>query len=136
MTRTSIILTGLAGLVGAILLTFFCLYVITAGWIPVLINDSSLVWSIFGFLLFFSVLEIPVMIIGIRRIAASENPKSRYIALITNLGYTFFASVYAAPFILLAAQSTLELVAGALLGGLSFVRFLTSVIFLPHAQAN
>lgn len=136
MTRTSAVLTGLAGLVGAVLLTLFCLYVITAGWIPVLITRSSLVWSLFGFLLFFSILEIPVMIIGIRRIGASENPKSGYVALITNTGFTFFASVYAAPFILLAGQSTLELAAGALLGGLSFVRFLTSVIFLPHAQTN
>ena len=134
MTRTNIIVTGLIGLVGAIFVTLFCLYIMVSGWISPLIDQPNLVWGMFGFLLFFSVIEIPVMIIGMRRIADSQNVKANYVALITNVGYTFFASVYAAPFILLAGQSTLELASGTLLGALSLVRFVTSVIFLPHAQ--
>ena len=136
MTRTNVILTGLVGLLGAIVLTGFCLYVMSAGWIPALMTRPLFVWSIFGFLLFFSVAEIPVMTIGMRRIAGSPNPKAKVLALITNTGYTFFASVYAAPFILLTGHSTLQLVAGAFLGALSAVRFITAVIFLPHVQSS
>ena len=87
-----------------------------------------------AFLLLFSVVEIPVMIYSMRRIAASPNPKAMYAALITNAGYTFFAAVYAAPFILLAGQSTVELTAGAMMGALSFVRFISSMVFLANAQ--
>ena len=136
MTRTSIVLTGLAGLAGALLLTLVCLYVMGAGWIPALITRPAFVWGIFGFLLFFSIAEIPVMVVGMRRLAESSNPKAKVLVLITNTGYTFFAGVYAAPFILLTGQSTLQLIAGAFLGALSVVRFITAVIFLPHVQQS
>jgi hypothetical protein len=108
----------------------------SAGWIPTLITRPLFIWSIFGFLLFFSLAEIPVMIVGMRRMADSPNPKAKALVLITNSGYTFFASVYAAPFILLTGQFTLQLVAGAFLGALSVVRFITAVIFLPYVQQN
>ena len=132
MTRTSIILTGLVGLVGAILLTALCLLVMISGYIPVILSRPLFVWGLFLFLLFFSVVEIPVMIVGIGRIAESSNPKAKYVALFTTAGYTFFAGVYAAPFILLTGQSTLTLAAGALLGSLCIVRFISAVMFLPE----
>jgi hypothetical protein len=128
MSQRSIILTGLGGLVGAVILTVLCLLVMVMDWIPVFVTDPSLTWIIFLFLAVFSLAEIPVMIFGIRRIAASVNPKARYVALLANAGYPFFGAVYAAPFILLTGQLGL----GTAMAALSFVRFITAVIFIPR----
>jgi hypothetical protein len=79
------------------------------------------------FLLVFSVAEIPVMIVAIRRMAASTNPRAKYVALLVNFGYIFFGAVYAVPFILLTGW--LEL--GTALASLSLVRFISALIYLP-----
>lgn len=121
----------MAGMAGAIFLSGFALVVVVSGWIPILITSPISVWTIFLFLLVFSLAEIPVMIYSLRRIAASGSTKAGYLVLLTNVGYTFFAGVYAAPFILLAGHSTLALAAGAFLGALTFVRFISTLIFLP-----
>ena len=132
MSRISIALTGLVGFIGAIVLTALCIAVMVQGWIPALVTDPLLVWIIFLFLAFFSVVEIPVMIFGIRRLAASANPRAKYVALLTNAMYTFFAAVYAAPFILLTGY----LWAGAALAALSLARLISAIIFMPTKQAN
>ena len=135
MTRSSVVITGLIGLVAAIFLSALCLFVMVAGYIPTILVRPLFVWGLFFFLLFFSLAEIPVMIYGMRSIAANNNHRAKKIMLVTNTGYTFFASVYAVPFILLAGSSTLTLLAGAFLASLCFVRFITSIIFLPdHAK--
>ena len=72
-------------------------------------------------------MEIPIMIFGMRRIATSANPKAKYVALLTNTGYTFFAAVYATPFILLTGY----LWSGVAMASLSLARFISAVIFLP-----
>ncbi len=131
MTRNRVILTGLTGVVGAILLTAFCLFLVVAEIIPVLFTQPFIVWGLFLFLLFFSVIEIPMMIMGLQRIGESPNPKAHYVVLFTVVGFTFFAGVYAAPFILLAGHSTLTLVAGTALGLLSLVRFIAAVAYIP-----
>ena len=128
LSRSSVVLSGGIGLGGAALLTGFCLMVMAREWLPVLIGRASYVWGLGLFLTFFSVVEIPFMIFGIRRIAASPNPKAKYVALLTNLGYAFFGAVYAAPFILLTGW----LGVGAALAALSLVRFVTAIIFLPR----
>jgi hypothetical protein len=127
MTRTRIALTGLAGFIGAVISTVFCIGVVRQAWYPPLITNSVIVLSLFAFLAVFSVAEIPVMIFGLRRLAASGNPRTNIIVLITTGAYTFFAAVYAAPFILLTGN----LWAGAALAGLSVVRFISAVTFLP-----
>lgn len=130
MSRNSLILTGLVGLGGAVIVTALCFVVILWGFIPVLVTRSLYVWGIFLFLLIFSVTEIPVMIVAMRRIAASANPRARYVVLLVNCGYVFFAAVYAAPFILLTGHLGL----GAVLALLSLVRFITSMIYLPKGN--
>ena len=127
MTRTRIALTGLVGLIGAVVCTAFCLGVVTQEGYPIIITNSWIVLGLFAFLALFSVVEIPVMIFGLRRIAESPNPRANLIVLITTGAYTFFAAVYAAPFILLTGN----LWAGAALAGLSVVRFISAVTFLP-----
>jgi hypothetical protein len=95
--------------------------------IPALVTSPVYVWVLWLFLLGFSIAEIPIMIFGIRRIAASANPRAKYVALLLNSGYPFFGAVYAAPFILLTGRLGL----GMALAALSFVRFASAVIFLP-----
>lgn len=131
MTRISLVASGLAGLAGAVVLTIACLLVVTSGWFPIFIENPLVIWSLFLLLLFFSLAEIPVMVYSMRRIAAGGNPKAKYLIWLTNTGYIFFAAVYAAPFILLAGSSFLLLAAGALLGALSVIRFISTLIFLP-----
>jgi predicted small integral membrane protein len=127
MTRTSIALTALVGLVGAVVITGFCIYLVTQPWYPTIITNSSVILVLFLFLAVFSVAEIPLMIYGLRSIAASANPRAGIIVLITTAGYTLFAAVYATPLILL----TENLWAGVALAGLSLVRFISAVTFLP-----
>lgn len=131
MTRTSLVISGLLGLAGAVFLTTVSFLIVTSGWLPILLDSPLITWGLFLLLLFFSLAEIPVMVYSMQRIAASGNPKARYLIWLTNAGYTFFAAVYAAPFILLAGSSPPALAAGALLGALSLVRFISTIIFLP-----
>ena len=128
MSRTSIVLSGLVGLIGAVMLTALCLFIMAQGWLPILVTRPIFVWGIFLFLAFFSIVEIPLMVYGIRYVATGANPKARYLALLTNAGYVFFAAVYAAPFILLTG----ELWLGAALAMLSVVRLIAAIIFLPQ----
>jgi hypothetical protein len=127
MSRNNLILTGLIGLLGAVLLTALALLLMQANFIPILVSNSLYGWGLFLFLLFFSVVEIPVMILGMRRMAASSNPKAKYVTLAVNAGYVFFAAVYAIPFILLTGW----LGWGVALAGLTVIRFVSSILFLP-----
>ncbi len=128
MSRNRVILTSLIGLAGAVLLTALCLLAMVWNLIPPLVTDTVYAAGLLLFLLFFSLAEIPVMIVGMRRIAASANPKAKYVALLVNVGYVLFAAVYAAPFILLTGW----LGAGTALAALSIVRFASALIYLPN----
>lgn len=119
-------MTGLIGLAGAVILTALCLFLIIWDVIPVLVTSSVFAWGLFLFLLAFSLAEIPVMIFGIRRIAAGPNPRAKYVALLVIAGYVFFAAVYAAPFILLTGWLGL----GVVLAALSLARFITALVYL------
>ena len=132
MSRLSVVLTGLIGLVGAILFTAFCILIIVQGWIPIILTSPLIVWGLFIFLAIFSVAEIPMMIFGMRRIASSANPRAKYVTLLTNTGFTFFAAVYAAPFILLTGN----IWAGTALAALSVARFIAAIVFLPTLPAE
>lgn len=136
MTRRSIFWTGLTGLAGAMLLTAASLFVMIQGLIPAVLQRPLFVWGLFLFLLTFSVLEIPLMIFAMRRMAASPNPRARTVVLLTIAGYTFFAAVYALPFILLTGNSSTQLTAGLLLASLSLVRFISAMVFLPNDKQS
>lgn len=127
MSRSSVALTGLIGLIGAGIVTALCAWIVIQDMIPVLLNRPLYVWGLLGFLLFFSLAEIPVMIFGIRHITNSVNPRAKYVALLLTASYPLFAAVYAAPFILLTGR----LIPGIALAAFSFVRFITAIIFLP-----
>jgi Co/Zn/Cd efflux system component len=132
MNRTGVVATGLVGLVGAALLTAVCVWAVWEAWIPALLPQSAYSWTLFFFLAFFSLVEIPVMTFGLRRLAAGNNPKARILALFTNSGYVFFGAVYAAPFILLTGRSG----PGLALAALSAARFISTLLFWPKAQGD
>jgi hypothetical protein len=134
MSRSNVIATGLVGVIGAIFLTAVCLFLVSADLITPPLSRRDYVLMLFLFLLFFSLLEIPLMVFSLRRMLDSVNPKAKYVAMFTNAAYTFFAAVYAAPFILLAGDSTPKLVIGMGLSALSLVRFISTVVFLPDAK--
>ena len=132
MSRSSIVLTGLIGLIGAGLLTAVSILLVLRVWLPVLLTRPLYVWGLFVFLLLFSLAEIPVMILGIRHIAGSVNPKAKYVVLLVNTSYPLFAAVYAVPFILLTGK----LIPGVALAALGLLRFVTAIIFLPNKPNN
>ena len=134
MTRSSVVWTGLLGLSGGVILTLLSVAIMVQGWIPVLISRPLFVWALFLFLLTLSVLEIPVMVFSMQRMADSSNPRAKYVVQVTNVAYVSFAAVYAVPFIFLTGSSQLEIAAGLILGSLCFVRFISSVVFLPNAK--
>lgn len=134
MSRSNMIVTGLVGVMGGIFLTALCVFIVTTGWLNPPLGQPEYVIGLFLFLFIFSVLEIPVMVFAIRRMLASVNPRARYVAMFTNAAYTFFAAVYAAPFILLAGQTTPKLMLGVGLSALSLIRFISTVVFLPDAK--
>jgi hypothetical protein len=134
MTRTSVVWTGIVGLSGALILTALSLFIMLSGWLPPLLSQPIFVWGLFVFLLFFTLAEIPVMIFGMRRIAASPNPRAKHVALLTNVGFTFFAAVYAVPFILLAGHTPPRLAVGLLLASMAIIRFFFSIVYLPEKK--
>jgi len=82
-------------------------------------------WLLLGFLLIFSLAEIPLMIFGMRYMGSSASGK-RLIALV-NAAFTFFAAVYAVPFLLLTGRIGI----GLALAALSLVRFAGALWFVP-----
>jgi hypothetical protein len=126
MSRNNLILTGLVGLVGAVFLTALSLWIINQGWLPILVTRPLYVWGLFLFLLAFSVVEIPVMLFGLRRIAASPNSRATSLVLLTNAGYIFFGAIYALPLILLTGRLGM----GVALAALAVIRFFSSLYFL------
>jgi hypothetical protein len=82
-------------------------------------------WLLLAFLLLFSLGEIPVMILAMRYMIGS--PSGRWLAALTNAAFTFFAAVYALPFILLTGQVAV----GVALAGLSVVRLAAALWFVP-----
>lgn len=55
MTRTSLVITGLVGVAGAVGLTAVCMLVVIWGWLPVFLDNPLLTWSsLFAFVIFFA----------------------------------------------------------------------------------
>ncbi len=134
MKRNSLVIAGLTGVFGALLITGAAIYAVAGGYLTPPISAPVWSWGLFLFLFTFSALEIPVMIFGLRQMAKSPNPQARYVTLFTVAAFTFFAGVYAIPFILLAGSSRLTLLAGAGLAALGGVRFIAAVVLLPNEE--
>lgn len=87
-------------------------------------------WLLLAFLLFFSVVEIPIMVFGMRHML--DNPWGKRLAILTNAAFTLFAVVYALPFLLLTAKVGI----GVAMAGLSLIRFAGALWFVPGGQSS
>jgi hypothetical protein len=87
-------------------------------------------WLLLFFLLFFSLAEMPVMIVGMRHMVRSSG--GRRLALLTNAAFTFFAAVYAVPFLLLTGRIAISLA----LAGLSLIRLAGALLFVAGQEAS
>lgn len=114
--KRDLILAGLVGLIVGI-----CLYLGASALstlIPTLLSLSLLVAVTFLFLLALSLVEIPMMLFGLRQMARSSATPRRLLAG-TFAFYVMFASVYASIFVLLTGQIGW----GIALAALCLVRF-------------
>jgi hypothetical protein len=85
-------------------------------------------WLLLGFVLLFSLAEIPLMTFGMRQIIGSAS--GRRLAVFINAAFTLFAAVYALPFLLLTGNVGI----GLALAGLGLVRFVCAIWFVPRGQ--
>jgi len=86
------------------------------------------IWLLLGFLLMFSLAEIPMMVFGLRRM--TRRASAGWLAVLTNAAFTFFAAFYAAPLILLTGRVWI----GVALAGLGLVRCVSALWFVPDAD--
>jgi hypothetical protein len=127
--RSQLTLSGLAGVASGAALMGGTVWLLRRTGLPPLIAGPAM-WALLGLLLLFSLAEIPLMIFGMRRMAV--NAAGRRLAALTNVAFTFFAAVYATPFLLLTGKVSISLV----LAGLCLVRFGGALLFVPSPVAG
>ena len=113
--RSRLALSGLAGIAGGAALMGGALFVLQRSGLPPLVTGRATL-VLLGFVLFFSLGEIPMMIYAMRRLGSTAGGARP--AVLTNAAFTFFGAVYAAPFLLLTGQVEVSLA----LAGLCLVR--------------
>ncbi len=121
--RSRLALSGLVGIAGGAALMGGALFVLQHSGLTPLISGQKAMLALLGFVLFFSLGEIPMMIYALRKLTAS--PAGVRPALVTNAAFTFFSAVYAAPFLLLTGQIEVSLA----LAGLGLVRLAGALWF-------
>jgi hypothetical protein len=123
--RRRVALSGLVGVAGGATLTAGAVFLLRrTGLTPPI--SGLWTWALLAFLLFFSLAEIPVMIFGMRRMASS--PSGMRLAVLINAAFTFFAAVYALPFLLLTGRIGV----GVALAGLGLVRLAGALLFISQ----
>jgi len=98
-------------------------------WLPTLFPQPIIAWALFILFSGISLLEIPVMIYGLRKMVEGAKPTTIKVALFTVGVFVSFAAIYALPNILLTDLKYLWM--GVLLSSLSLIRFSAAIIFLP-----
>jgi hypothetical protein len=122
--RSQFVLSGGVGLAGGAVLTGGPLFLLWKMDLAPLITGWG-TWILLGFLLLFSLAEIPVMIFAMRQMVIAS--PGTWLAVLTNAVFTWFAAVYAAPFLLLTGKVGI----GVGLAGLGLVRFAGALVFVP-----
>ncbi len=97
--------------------------------LPALLPQPIIGWGLFLFLGVISLIELPIMIFGLRKMGDSAEPNARRATLFGNAAFVFFPAIYALPNLLLTDISQLWM--GLLIAGLSLGRFAASMLFLP-----
>lgn len=126
--QVRLLLSGLAGLLLAGLLAGLAVALLAAGIIEPLLAFPPLTLLLVLILGGFSVAEIPVMVLALRRLAM-ERRGNLGVVLGLNVLYVSFAAVYGLPVLLLTG----DLLWGLLLCALSAARLLSSQLFVREA---
>lgn len=125
--RSQLALSGGLGVVGGAALTGGTLFLLRRmDAVPLVTGLGT--WVLLGFLLLFSLAEIPVMIFGMRQMIGGV--RGTRLAILINAAFTFFAAVYAAPFLLLTRRVDI----GVGLAGLGLLRFAGAWWLVPGAR--
>jgi hypothetical protein len=125
--RSQLALSGLVGVLGGVLLTVGILWLQRRIGLPPLVTGLW-TWALLAVLLLFSLAEIPLMIFGMRHMIGS--PSGTRLAVLTNGVFTFFAAVYATPFLLLTHRR----VVGLMLAGLCLVRYVGALLLVKQSS--
>lgn len=125
--RSQLALSGGVGIAGGAVLMGAAFFLLQRANLRPLVSGLG-TWFLLGFLLFFSLAEIPIMILGMRQMLGSF-PGGRLTSLV-NIAFTFFGAVYAAPFLLLTGRVGISVG----LAGLCLVRFAGALWFVPGAR--
>jgi hypothetical protein len=122
--RSQLAVSGALGVIGGAALIGGALFLLQrTGLEPLVTGWTTRV--LLAFILVFSLAEVPTMICGMRYLAGSVSGK-RLVVMI-NAAFTFFAAVYALPFLLLTGRVGVSIA----LVALSLVRFAGGMWFVP-----
>jgi len=122
-SRNPLWLSGLSGLALAVILTIGTVGAVRYGLPPLVVSVTGRL-ILLVFVLFFSVVEIPLMVVALRRIVSSST--SVWVPTVTHAAFVFFAAFYAAPYTLLTGQIWV----GVALASLSLIRLGISLVFV------
>jgi LPXTG-motif cell wall-anchored protein len=123
--RNNLVLAGFIGLLSGVTLTTGAVWVVSRPGFPILVTGRTGILGLLVFVLFFSLVEIPLMLYALRHMASNQSAGLVTLAVVAL--FVFFAAFYAAPFTLLTGQKMV----GILLAGLCLVRLACVFIFLP-----
>ena len=128
--RRNLILAGIAGLAGSACLAAISLWLVTSG-----IMNPPFPYRLLELLLAvvpggFSLAEIPIMVLAIRRLLAGSAVNER-MAMCLNGLYVFFAAIYGVPVALLTGNVSYSLA----LSALSIIRFASSLAFVRESAS-
>ena len=125
--RSRLALSGGLGVLGGVALTGGALFLL-GDLRPAPLVSGIGIWLLLLFLLFFSLAEIPLMILGMRHMV--KGASGGRLVVVTNAAFTLFAAIYALPVLLL----TTRVYIGLALAALSLVRFVGALLFVPGVQ--
>jgi uncharacterized membrane protein YdfJ with MMPL/SSD domain len=126
--RRRLALTGLVGVALGVALTGGAVWFLgQPGWFPLITNRYG-IWLFAGFVLLFSLAEIPLMVFSLRQMVSS--PSGERLAVWITAAFVFFATFYAAPFTVLTGRVG----AGVALAALCLLRLVSALLFVPGAR--
>ena len=134
--RTEVVVSGGIGLAGSLMVTVVSISIRT-WWFPSvssLLGAPLIAWSTFFFCLLLALLEIPLMIYGLRKVAESKSSSTPLVIRLGNGIFVLFPVIYALPNLLLTNPALIWL--GGVIAASSLLRFVGSVIFLPVQPNN
>lgn len=113
-------------------LVLTALILLSRDWIlphlPPLLSLPLMMWIVFLFFLVLALIEIPVMVYGLRKIGEGKSTYTEHLVLGGNAFFVFFPVVYAAPNLLLSPSAQLWM--GVVISATAFLRFASSIFYL------